>query len=75
MQKVMAASFERVVTNRPPGKDPFFSLTIKIGVGYGHCQEIVVGDADATLEFVLTGTAVDEAIKLIKMLKTEEQSK
>ncbi len=61
MQKVMAASFDRIVTNRPIGKDPFFSLTIKIGVGYGECQEIVVGEADNSLEFVLTGTAVDEA--------------
>ncbi|PIE82321.1 MAG: hypothetical protein CSA11_01160 [Chloroflexi bacterium] len=61
MQKVMAASFDRVVTNRPIGKDPFFTLTIKIGVGYGECQEIVVGEAENSLEFVLTGTAVDEA--------------
>ncbi len=72
MQKVMAASFERVVTNRPPGKDPFFSLTIKIGVGYGHCQEIVVGDSDATLEFVLTGTAVDEAATAEKIAQSGE---
>lgn len=61
MQKLMLTSFDRVVTNRPPGKDPFFRLTIKIGVGYGRCQELIVGDPAKTLEFVLTGPAVDEA--------------
>ncbi|MBE2223842.1 MAG: AAA family ATPase, partial [Anaerolineae bacterium] len=69
MQKVMAASFDRIVTNRPVGKDPFFSLTIKIGVGYGRCQEMVVGDSNSTLEFVLTGTAVDEAAAAEKLAK------
>ncbi|MCZ7671127.1 MAG: hypothetical protein M5U34_30275 [Chloroflexi bacterium] len=43
MQLLMGASFSRAVTNRPPGKEPIFPLTIKIGVGYGRCQEIVVG--------------------------------
>ena len=61
MQQLMFASFSRVVTNRPPGKHPFFNLTIKIGVGYGRCQELVVGNPQQSLEFVLTGTAVDEA--------------
>lgn len=61
MQRLMLTSFNRVVTNRPPDKDPFFELTIKIGVGYGLCQEMVVGHPESNLEFVLTGTAVDEA--------------
>ncbi|MEZ4590650.1 MAG: adenylate/guanylate cyclase domain-containing protein [Chloroflexota bacterium] len=61
MQQLMLTSFNRVVTNRPPGKHPFFELTIKIGVGYGRCQELVVGDPQQSLEFVLTGAAVDEA--------------
>ena len=61
MQQLMLTSFSRVVTNRPPGKHPFFELTIKIGVGYGRCQELVVGNPQRSLEFVLTGTAVDEA--------------
>jgi class 3 adenylate cyclase/tetratricopeptide (TPR) repeat protein len=61
MQQLMLTSFNRVVTNRPPGKHPFFDLTIKIGVGYGRCQELVVGDPQQSLEFVLTGEAVDEA--------------
>ncbi|MFQ5421608.1 MAG: AAA family ATPase, partial [Anaerolineae bacterium] len=41
---------------------PFFDLTIKIGVGYGRCLEVVVGDPAQNLEFVLAGTAVDEAV-------------
>ncbi|MCA9974816.1 MAG: adenylate/guanylate cyclase domain-containing protein, partial [Anaerolineales bacterium] len=61
MQQLMLISFERVVTNRPPDKNPLFDLTIKIGVGYGRCQELVVGNPQRSLEFVLTGTAVDEA--------------
>ncbi len=61
MQQLMLTSFNRVVTNRPPGKHPFFELTIKIGVGYGRCQELVVGNSQQSLEFVLTGAAVDEA--------------
>ncbi|MCA9957401.1 MAG: tetratricopeptide repeat protein [Anaerolineales bacterium] len=61
MQQLMLISFERVVTNRPPDKNPFFHLTIKIGVGYGRCQELIVGSPTNGLEFVLTGPAVDEA--------------
>ncbi len=70
MQRLMLASFNRVVTNRPPGKQPFFELTIKIGVGYGPCQELVVGDPARNLEFVLTGTAVDEAAAAEKQAKS-----
>lgn len=36
-------------------------LTIKIGVGYGRCLEMVLGEEGHHLEFVLAGTAVDEA--------------
>lgn len=61
MQRLMRTSLGRVVTNRPPGKVPFFDLTIKIGLGYGTCQALVVGDVDHGMEFVLTGMAVDEA--------------
>ncbi|HEX6387042.1 MAG TPA: tetratricopeptide repeat protein, partial [Anaerolineae bacterium] len=61
MQQLMLTSFGRVVTSRPRGKQAFFDLTIKIGVGYGTCQELVVGDPERALEFVLVGPAVDEA--------------
>ena len=61
MQQLMLTSFSHVVTNRPAGKEPFFELTIKIGVGYGRCQEFILGDPQQSLEFVLTGAAVDEA--------------
>ncbi len=61
MQQLMRSSFNRAVTNRPPGKNPIFPLTIKIGAAYGACQEMVVGDPDDCLEFVLWGTAVDAA--------------
>lgn len=61
MQQLMLTSLSRIVTNRPPSKPPIFELTIKIGVGYGRCQELIVSDGRRSMEFVLTGTAVDEA--------------
>ncbi|MFO7538185.1 MAG: adenylate/guanylate cyclase domain-containing protein [Chloroflexota bacterium] len=61
MQQLMLTNFSRIETNRPVDKNPIFDLTIKIGLSYGPCQEIIVGDAARVLEFVLTGTAVDEA--------------
>ncbi len=39
-----------------------FNLTMKVGVGYGRCLEMVVGDSAKSLEFVLAGTAVNEAV-------------
>jgi adenylate cyclase len=61
MQRLMATTFSRMVTNRPPHKDPVFYLAMKMGVGYGRCLEMIVGDPDKSLEFVLAGPAVDEA--------------
>jgi adenylate cyclase len=61
MQQLMLNHFSHIAVNRPAGKDPFFELTIKIGLSYGPCQEMIVGDPARALEFVLTGTAVDEA--------------
>jgi adenylate cyclase len=61
MQQLMVADFSRVEVNRPAGKNPVFDLTIKIGLSYGDCQEMIVGDPARALEFVLRGTAVDEA--------------
>ena len=57
----MLTDFNHIETKRPQEKDPVFNLTIKIGVGYGRCQELGVGDPNKSMEFVLTGTAVDEA--------------
>lgn len=70
MQQLMRASFGRAVTNRPPGKNPVFPLTIKIGAAYGRCQEMIVGDPTESLEFVLTGTAVDEAAAAEKIAQS-----
>lgn len=72
MQRLMLATYERVVTNRPPGKDPAFHLTIKIGVGYGRCQELVVGTPENSMEFVLTGTAVDDAARAEKHARASQ---
>ncbi len=61
MQRLMAVSLSRIVANRPPGKQAIFTLTMKIGVGYGRCQELVVGDPARIMEYVIAGDAVEEA--------------
>ena len=61
MQRLMQTNFARVDAEFA-GKDAKgYTLSIKIGVGYGRCLEMLVGD-DANLEFVLAGTAVDQAV-------------
>lgn len=62
MQKVMAASFSRVIANRRGGRNPVFHLTMRIGLGYGECVEMVVGDPAESLEYVIGGPAIDEAV-------------
>ena len=61
MQRLMADSFHTVHTNRPPGKQDTFRLTMKMGLSYGRCLELVVGDPTSQQEFVLAGRPVDEA--------------
>ncbi|MCP4426640.1 MAG: AAA family ATPase [Chloroflexi bacterium] len=61
MQRLMLTSLSRVVVNRPPGKTPFFDLTMKIGVGYGRCRETIIGDSTGNMEYALAGTAVNRA--------------
>jgi class 3 adenylate cyclase/tetratricopeptide (TPR) repeat protein len=70
LQKLMLTRFSRVLVNRPLHKNPAFHLTIKIGVGYGRCQEIVIGDEKLGLEFVLAGTAVVEAAQAEKQAQS-----
>ncbi len=62
MQSLMLTSFTQVKTYRPSGKKATFDLSIRTGVGYGRCLEMVVGDPEISLEFVLAGAAVDEAV-------------
>lgn len=61
LQGLMAARFQQVLTNRPAGKQASFSLGMKIGLGYGECLEIIVGDEQAGMEFVLIGASVEQA--------------
>ena len=70
MQQLMLSSFGRAVTNRPLGKRGIFELTIKIGLGYGRCQELVVGSPNIGFEFVLTGQAIDEAAEAEKLARS-----
>jgi len=66
MQELMLTRFQAIETHRPPDKDPLFPLTIKIGAGYGRCQELLLGDEQMGFEFVLMGTAVEEAAEAEK---------
>ena len=52
----------RTITSSLADQSQQFDLTIKIGVGYGRCVELVVGELESHCEFVLGGTAVDEAV-------------
>ncbi|MCP5094343.1 MAG: hypothetical protein GY943_02190, partial [Chloroflexi bacterium] len=62
MQSLMLTSFARMSVRRAGSEQMTFSLTIKIGVGYGRSLQLVVGDPGQSMEFVLAGTAVDEAV-------------
>ena len=62
MQSLMLTSFARMSIKRSGNIETTFALTIKIGVGYGRCLETIVGDPGRNLEFVLAGTAVNEAV-------------
>lgn len=58
MQRLMQTNFAQVNTLQP---GEAYALSIKIGLGYGRCLELLVGSAE-NMEFVLAGTAVDEAV-------------
>ncbi len=61
LQRVIMESFSQVIARRVDGRFSHFHLTMKIGLGYGACLELVVGDPDQALEFVLAGPAVEQA--------------
>ena len=62
MQSLMSGAYSRVAAQRPNNTTTYFDLTMKVGVGYGRCLEIVVGDPHTTLEYVLAGQAIDDAV-------------
>lgn len=61
MQSLMQTNFAQVNMMQASKSEDNYTLSIKIGVGYGRCLEMLVGDAE-NMEFVLAGTAVDEAV-------------
>ncbi len=63
LQNLMQASYSELEVNRASNETTNFNLSMKVGVGYGECVELVVGTAGESLEFVLGGTAVDEAVQ------------
>lgn len=68
LQSLMQTNFSKVNTNHLEENSSSYTLSIKIGVGYGRCLQMIVGD-EANKEFVLAGTAVDEAV--VAQLKAE----
>ncbi len=60
MQSLMQTNFAQFNMMQAKAEDSY-TLSIKIGVGYGRCLEMLVGNGD-NMEFVLAGTAVDEAV-------------
>lgn len=63
MQRLMQTSFSQVEAAPSEEKSSSFVLSVKIGVSYGRCLRMVVGDEEH-LEFVLAGAAVDEAVAI-----------
>ncbi len=61
LQRLMARHYSQVRVNRLPGKRDVFGLSVKIGLGYGDCLELIVGDAEHGMEFVLAGPGVEQA--------------
>ncbi|MBX3061187.1 MAG: AAA family ATPase, partial [Anaerolineae bacterium] len=61
MQRLMRTNLAQINVQQPGQAPEQFSLDIKIGVGYGRCLQTIVGQPGESLEFVLAGTAVDEA--------------
>ena len=62
MQSLMLTSYSEFDEASSSRAQTTFALTMRIGLGYGRCLETVVGDPDKVMEFVLAGTAVDEAV-------------
>ncbi|MEM7333251.1 MAG: adenylate/guanylate cyclase domain-containing protein [Chloroflexota bacterium] len=63
MQSLMLTSYAEF-DETPSGRSKkTFSLTMRIGLGYGRCVETIVGDPNHTMEFVLAGDAIDEAVE------------
>ena len=60
MQRLMHTQFAQTNAAQTETREGHFTLSLKIGVAYGRCLEMVIG-ADEHREFVLAGTAVDEA--------------
>lgn len=66
LQELVASRFQRVEVQRPFQKNHIFELTVKIGISYGRCHEIILGDEKTGYEFVVMGTAVDAAAQAEK---------
>ncbi|MEI2611415.1 MAG: adenylate/guanylate cyclase domain-containing protein [Candidatus Promineifilaceae bacterium] len=72
MQRLMQTSFREISVNQTPKKRATVELTMKIGLGYGMCLAVVVGEVGQQLEFVLAGPAVDEAVAAQERAKAGE---
>lgn len=72
MQRLMQTSFREITVHQAQKKRVTVELTMKIGVGYGHCLALLVGDEAEQLEFVLLGPAVDEAVTAQEKAKAGE---
>ncbi|MCB0032553.1 MAG: AAA family ATPase, partial [Anaerolineales bacterium] len=62
MQNLIQGGYSQVIANRPGNKQTIFELSMKVGVGYGDCLEVIVGAPHESLEFIVAGNAIDEAV-------------
>ena len=62
MISLMRRGYSTVTSRRAVGEDVHFELGMRVGVGYGDCVEYVLGDLENSLEFVVGGPAIEEAV-------------
>lgn len=65
MQNLLQQGYNQVAVNRG-NRQEMFTLSMKVGVAYGECLEVLVGSPQDGLECVVAGAAIDEAVEAEK---------
>ena len=61
MQSLIQQGYNQASVTRANNQQATFNLSMRVGVGYGECLEVVVGSVADGLECVVAGAAIDEA--------------
>ena len=66
MQNLLQQGYNQALITRSNNQPAVFNLSMRVGVGYGECLEVVVGDLAKGLECVVAGSAIDDAVEAEK---------